>query len=208
MSIPTTPSPFLTLGFRFEMALVYAFQLHGAQTRKGGSIPYIGHLLGVASTVIEAGGDEDQAIAALLHDAIEDQDCTSEQIESIFGPRVARIVVNASDGLDPAGRRLPRDASTWRQRKEQYLAHLRDADRDTLLIALADKLYNARSILHGLHAEGESVWNRFNQSKEQQLWYLRALVDTFKTAKIMGVMGPVAMILLKELIAVVVELGA
>jgi (p)ppGpp synthase/HD superfamily hydrolase len=194
-----------TLGFRFEMALLYAFQLHSTQTRKGGSIPYIGHLLGVASTVIEAGGDEDQAIAALLHDAIEDQDCTPQQIGAIFDARVAGIVLHLSD-LAPEGEQ--RDAANWRWRKERYLTHLREADHDVLLVALADKLYDARSTLHALHAEGESVWDRFNQPKEQQLWYFRALVDTFKTAKATGVMGPVAMLLLKELAVVVAELGA
>src|SRR5947209_17690950 len=85
------------LGFRFEMALLYAFRLHAEQTRKGGTVPYIGHLLGVASTVIEAGGDEDQAIAALLHDAIEDQGVSEQEIETLFGSRVAHIVQAVSD---------------------------------------------------------------------------------------------------------------
>src|SRR5437868_4321778 len=120
----SAPAPARRLGFRFEMALVYAFQLHIEQTRKGGEIPYVAHLLGVASTVIEAGGDEDQAIAALLHDAIEDQDTTREEIEANFGARVARIVANVSD-MPKEG--TERTADNWRERKEGYLEHLREA---------------------------------------------------------------------------------
>lgn len=202
----TKPSPTpLLLGFRFEMALLYAFQLHAGQMRKGGPVPYIGHLLGVASTVIEAGGDEDQAIAALLHDAIEDTNATSQEIEQIFGARVARIVQSVSD-VAPEGEE--RTAVNWRQRKESYIAHLHESGGDTLLVSLADKLYNARSILYDLRAHGESVWDRFNTPKEQQLWYYRALVDAFKGAKAVEVMNPVALVLLRELETVVVALGA
>jgi (p)ppGpp synthase/HD superfamily hydrolase len=194
-----------SLGFRFEMALVYAFQLHARQTRKGGTIPYIGHLLGVTSTVIEAGGDEDLAIAALLHDTVEDQGVALQEIETLFGARVARIVSDVSD-LAPEGKE--RTAANWRWRKERYLAHLCESDRDALLVSLADKLYNARTILRDLRVEGESVWDRFNQPREQQLWYYGELVDAFKGAKAMGAMGPVAMIVLGELESVVGELGA
>jgi (p)ppGpp synthase/HD superfamily hydrolase len=193
------------LGFRFEMALVYAFHLHGRQTRKGGTIPYIGHLLGVASTVIEAGGDEDLAIAALLHDTVEDQGVTLQEIDTLFGARVARIVSDVSD-LAPEGEE--RTAANWRWRKERYLAHLRESDRDALLVSLADKLYNARAILHDLRSEGASVWDRFNQPREQQLWYYRELADAFRGAKAMSNMGAEAMILLRELELVVAELGA
>jgi (p)ppGpp synthase/HD superfamily hydrolase len=167
------------LGLRFETALIYAFRLHASQTRKGGQTPYIGHLLGVASTVIEMGGDEDQAIAALLHDAIEDQggEPTAAAIQSMFGDRVVDIVRQCSDE-DPESNKRTR--ANWRARKQRYLQHLQEAPRDVLLVSLADKLYNARSILLDLRQVGDELWKRFNVGKDDELWYYRSLVTAFR----------------------------
>src|SRR5947209_10902406 len=159
-----------TLGLRFEMALLYACRLHAQQRRKGGDIPYIGHLLGVASIVIEAGGNEDQAIAALLHDAVEDQggEETRRAIEDLFGADVARIVSASSDEAPGTSKR---SKENWHVRKVGYLNTIPGKPEDALLVSLADKIYNARSILADLSGHGEALWPRFNQGKEQQLWY-------------------------------------
>src|ERR1700682_65189 len=129
-------SSFLT--WRFDLALQFASGLHHQQARKGGSIPYIAHLMGVCSLVLEAGGDENQAIAALLHDAVEDQGGipTLKTIHHLFGKRVAEIVKPSSDSTVSDPMKKP----SWRQRKEKYLTHLRTADRDALLVSTADKL--------------------------------------------------------------------
>jgi (p)ppGpp synthase/HD superfamily hydrolase len=150
--------------------------LHHQQPRKGVSIPYIAHLMSVCALVLEAGGNEDQAIAALLHDAVEDQGGlpTLDTIRHMFGDRVANTVESCSDSaaIDPA-KKLP-----WRERKEKYLAHLRKANGDALLVSSADKLHNARAILSDYRVVGERLWTRFNASKADQLWYYGALVKT------------------------------
>jgi (p)ppGpp synthase/HD superfamily hydrolase len=165
------------LSRRFEQALVCAFQLHRDQTRKGTHTPYIAHLLAVASLVIEDGGDEDQAIAALLHDAVEDQGgrVTLEKIKTRFGERVAWIVEGCSD-TDT----LPKPP--WRERKEAYLEHLRGAAAEIRRVSLADKLHNARSILADLRQSRDGVWKRFSGGKEGTLWYYRSLVEIFSEA--------------------------
>jgi len=169
------------LGFRFETALLYAARLHANQARKGGHTPYIGHLLGVASQVIELGGNEDQTIAALLHDAIEDQggESTAAAIHASFGECVVDIVRQCSDD-DPESTK--RTSENWRPRKELYLHHIREATRDVLIVSLADKLYNARSILLDLRQQGNALWERFNVGPEDQLWYYRELVMAFREA--------------------------
>ena len=163
----------------FETALSFTSRLHSAQTRKGVNTPYISHLLGVASLVIEHGGDEDEAIAALLHDAIEDQGgkATEAVIARMFGDKVASIVRGCSD-CDDEGATKP----AWRVRKEAYIEHLQSADSSTRLVSAADKLCNARSILEGLHTVGEQVWSRFSAGREQQIWYYRTLADEFLRA--------------------------
>ncbi len=173
MDVPSTNNP--RLSARFERALVYAFQLHRNQTRKGTNTPYIAHLLGVAALVIEDGGDEDQAIAALLHDAVEDQGglATLEKIRAEFGDRVARIVEGCTDAVT-----LPKPP--WRRRKEVYLNHLAEAPAEVRRVSLADKLNNARSILADLRQIGDDVWKRFNGGKEGTLWYYRSLVGIFR----------------------------
>ncbi|HUI66422.1 MAG TPA: HD domain-containing protein [Bacteroidota bacterium] len=162
---------------RFEDALLLAVRLHAAQTRKGGRIPYIAHLLGVASIALQYGADEDEAIAALLHDSIEDQGGkrTGELVREQFGERVAEIVYGCTDS---EGFFKP----PWRKRKEEYIAHLRDAAPSVLLVSAADKLENVRSIVKDLRRIGESVWNRFTGRKEGTLWYYRELQRAFPSA--------------------------
>lgn len=163
-----------SLGDRFERALQFAASLHRHQKRKGTSTPYIAHLLAVTALVLEHGGDEDQAVAALLHDAAEDQGGqeTLAAIREQFGDRVARMVEELSDTFQ-----TPKPP--WKRRKEAYLAHLPEAGEDTLLISVADKLHNARSILQDLSISGDAIWQRFNGGKDGVLWYYRALADFF-----------------------------
>ncbi|MBD2529112.1 bifunctional (p)ppGpp synthetase/guanosine-3',5'-bis(diphosphate) 3'-pyrophosphohydrolase [Nostoc flagelliforme FACHB-838] len=163
------------LSERFTTALTYATQLHANQVRKGSGVPYIAHLLGVTSIALEYGANEDEAIAALLHDAIEDQGgaVTREEIRRRFGDNVTAIV----DGCTDADT-TPKPP--WRERKEAYIAHIPTASPSVLLVSLADKLYNAQSILKDYRILGESVWERFQGRKEGTLWYYRALVDAFR----------------------------
>jgi (p)ppGpp synthase/HD superfamily hydrolase len=166
------------LGPRFERALLFATRKHASQTRKGGGIPYIAHLLGVAGLVLEAGGDEDLAIAALLHDVAED--CGGapmlNEVRRRFGKRVAHIVEGCSDAFT-----IPKPS--WRERKEPYIRHLRTADADTRLVSVADKLHNARSIVADYRELGEQIWERFQGRREGTLWYYRALLNEFKRKK-------------------------
>ncbi len=164
-------------GERFEEALKYAARLHRAQVRKGTNTPYVTHLLAVAAIVGENGGTEDEVIAALLHDAVEDQGGapTREEIRRRFGDAVAGIVDEVSD-TDV----VPKPP--WRERKEAYVKHVRDAQRSARLVSAADKLHNARSVLADLRAEGDAAWRRFKAGKEDQIWYYRALVDAFRAA--------------------------
>jgi (p)ppGpp synthase/HD superfamily hydrolase len=165
----------MAFSHRFADALVLAHQLHADQTRKGTTIPYIGHLLAVASIVIEHDGSEDEVIAALLHDAVEDQGGATirEEIRQRFGENVATIV----DGLSDTDQ-VPKPP--WRKRKEDYIAHLKDASPSVLLVSLADKIHNADSILRDLRNEGDSVWSRFTGGKDGSLWYYRSLVEAFR----------------------------
>jgi (p)ppGpp synthase/HD superfamily hydrolase len=162
------------LGPRFLQAFLFAAEKHKEQTRKASSIPYIAHLMGVASLVLEAGGDEDLAIAALLHDVVED--CGGapmlKEVRRRFGNRVAKVV----DGCTDADT-YPKPP--WRERKENYLRHLKQADADTHLVSAADKLNNVRSILSDYREIGESIWSRFNGGREGTLWYYRTLRDEF-----------------------------
>jgi GTP pyrophosphokinase len=170
---------------RFADAVSLAMTLHAGDVRKGTRIPYIAHLLGVCSMVLADGGDEDEAIAALLHDALEDHGdrITAAELERRYGPRVAALVVGCSD--TPAG--FAGGAKPpWRQRKEDYLAHLRASSPDDLRVSLADKLYNARAILADLEIAGDIVWSRFNAGRDGQLWYYRALVDAFRVSGVSG----------------------
>ena len=172
MNLNATDTP--KLSHRFEEALVYAHKLHREQTRKGGRIPYISHLLSVAALVLENGGDEDEAIAALLHDAVEDQGgkVTRKAILNMFGERVTEIV----DGCTDADT-IPKPS--WRERKEQYIEKLRDASSSVRRVALADKLHNARSILRDLSRDGEITWDKFTGGRSGTLWNYRTLLEVF-----------------------------
>ena len=166
---------------RFDRALLYATHVHGGQVRKGTSTPYVAHLLAVAATVLEYGGDEDLAIAALLHDSVEDQGGKGrlDDVRNRFGEGVARIVEGCSDSLADTGKGERK--AHWQERKEAYLAHLRTADEDVLWVALADKVHNARSILRDLRKPdiGEKVWARFNVPTDDTLWYHEGLAKIF-----------------------------
>ncbi len=166
----------MLLSGKFEEALAYAAGLHARQVRKGTDIPYISHLMAVAGIALEHGADEDTAIAALLHDAIEDQggDPTRREIRRRFGERVADIVSGCTDAET-----IPKPP--WRERKEKYVEHIRHAnDGAVLLVSAADKLHNARSILIDYRTEGDKVWERFNGGKKGALWYYGALVEAFR----------------------------
>lgn len=160
------------LGPRFERALAYAARLHRHQRRKGSDVPYVSHLLATAALALEHGGDEDEAIAALLHDAIEDQggEATRRAIRRRFGARVAAIVDECSDADT-----VPKPP--WRERKENYIAHLAAASPSARLVCACDKLHNARTILADLERHGEALWERFRGGREGTLWYYRAIAD-------------------------------
>lgn len=176
--------PSLALSPKFHEALTYAGELHGRQRRKGSGIPFLAHLLGVASLVLEDGGDEEEGIAALLHDAVEDHPrggATEREILERFGPRVHRIVMGCTEP-DPhaleQGQRGP-----WEDRKIRYIAQLQQAvDPGLLRVAAADKLYNARSIINDMRHVGEEVWKRFSVPKEKTLWYYRTVTDALGQA--------------------------
>ena len=170
-----------SLGWRFNLAFQFASGLHHQQMRKGSSVPYIAHLMGVCSLVLDAGGDEDQAIVALLHDAVEDQGgvSTLATIRHLFGDRVANAVEACSDSTVSD----PQQKPPWRERKEKYLAQIQNGSADSLMVGIADKLHNARAILRDCRQIGDRTWEKFSVPKEQQLWYYRALAQAFsKTA--------------------------
>jgi GTP pyrophosphokinase len=162
---------------RFVEAVGYAADLHKDQARKGGEVPYLSHLLAVASFVIEDGGDEDEAIAALLHDAAEDQGGRPrlEDIRARFGPKVAHIVEGCTDSWT-------RPKEPWMDRKERYVEHAKKLDRETLRVSAADKVHNAYTILRDLRTHGDAVWERFNASADDIIWYYDALVRSFRDA--------------------------
>lgn len=162
------------LGNRFEAALIYALHLHAQQKRKGTTVPYISHLLAVAAIVLEDGGSEDEAIAALLHDAIEDQggEPTRQEIRRSFGDKVVEIVNGCTDTDE-----TPKPP--WLERKKRYLEHLRGASPEVLRVSAADKLHNARAVLSELRRHGKSVWGRFKGGREGTLWYYRRCVQVF-----------------------------
>lgn len=165
----------MVLTSHFEEALVFATQLHARQQRKGTTIPYISHLLIVTGMVLENGGDEDTAIAALLHDAIEDQGGakTREEIRRRFGNAVVAIVDGCTDAEV-----IPKPP--WRERKERYIAHLHGASSAVRLVSAADKLHNVRAILSDYKEHGESVWHRFNGGKTGTLWYYRSVANALR----------------------------
>ena len=162
---------------RFSQALYLALQAHQNQKRKGTNIPYIAHPLGVASIALEYGADEDQAMAALLHDAIEDGgNQYAQEIRKQFGNRVADIVEGCTDGMPNASG----EKEAWQPRKERYLAHLKNASEDVLLVSGSDKLHNARAIVEDLVRIGPAVFERFTATQEQTLWYYDTLASIYR----------------------------
>jgi hypothetical protein len=174
MSTSSEVDPVLTE--RFGQAVTYAAHLHGRQARKGTQIPYISHLLGVAALVLEQpGATEDQAIAALLHDAIEDQGHQTDlaEIGARFGPLVAQIVGDCTDAdTDPK--------PPWRHRKVRYLAHLETVAEASLQVSVADKLHNATAIRNDVRTYGPVLWTRFNAPPAAQHWYYTSLAEVFE----------------------------
>lgn len=160
---------------RLPAALAMAAELHAAQSRKGSRVPYVAHLLAVTSLVLEHGGDEDEAIAAALHDAVEDQggDATRAEILRRFGQRVAAIVDGCTD-TDQTPK------PPWQQRKEAYLAALESADRSVLLVSAADKVHNLQSIVSDYRQLGEALWDRFSGGRNGTLWYFRTVTDVVR----------------------------
>jgi (p)ppGpp synthase/HD superfamily hydrolase len=160
---------------KFEQALQYATRLHATQVRKGKEIPYISHLLAVTSIVLENGGGEEEAIAALLHDAAEDQGgvATLAEIKKLFGDAVASIVADCTDAWT-------QPKPPWRVRKEQYIHHLSAVSPAVLLVSSADKLHNARSTLADYRQIGDAVWLRFKGGKAGTLWYEREITNAYK----------------------------
>ncbi len=169
----------MRLSPQFEKALIYATRIHGGKLRKKTRIPYIAHILGVTAIAFEYGANETEAIAALLHDAVED--CGGAKrlrdIERKFGKKVARIVEGCTD-TD----RTPKPP--WLERKQAYVEHVRHVSMPTKLVSASDKLHNIRAILMDYRQEEEKLWSRFNGGKQGALWYYRALVNSFNGKRI------------------------
>ena len=160
------------LSDRFEQALIYATRLHSNQVRKGSGVPYISHLLGVTALVLEDGGSEEEAIAALLHDAIEDRggDKIRQEIKAKFGEIVAEIVEDCTESdTDPK--------PAWKERKLATIKKLREVSPQARRVILADKLHNARSILGDWYRIGDAIWERFKTGKAGTIWYFRSIVE-------------------------------
>jgi (p)ppGpp synthase/HD superfamily hydrolase len=185
MKKPQKPEPKakLHLTSRFTRAVDYARNVH-VGTRKQSGVPYMAHLLGVAALVMGEAGHvpfpitEDMAIAALLHDAVEDGGGMPRlrDIKASFGKEVARIVEGCSDSFEEdSGKKKP-----WEQRKQSYIERLKTEPQDTLLVSAADKLYNVRAIVEDFRVEGEKVWERFNRGPDQQLWYYSKILKVFQ----------------------------
>lgn len=184
----TVDAPLLT--DLFQKAFELASEIHRLQVRKKTGIPYLAHLMSVCCLVLEysdsglpemdARQREDAAIAALLHDAIEDSDdgeVMLTRIRTSFGPEVASIVEGCSDSVAVPGVEKP----AWRERKAAYLQKLEGEDEVTLLVSACDKLHNARAIVADLHAMGDALWAKFNAGKRDQLWYYGSLADVFQS---------------------------
>jgi (p)ppGpp synthase/HD superfamily hydrolase len=165
----------MQLSTKYDEAVAYALEKHRTQQRKGSSSPYATHLLAVSALVGEFGGDEEQMIAGLLHDSIEDQGVTEAELTSRFGARVAKIVVACTDSFE-----TPKPP--WEERKQRYLASLRGKPAEIKLVSACDKLHNATAILRDLNdpAVGQAIWKKFTAPRDQTLWYYRALVEVLR----------------------------
>jgi (p)ppGpp synthase/HD superfamily hydrolase len=162
---------------KFHDAVRYAADAHAGQTRRGTPVPYLSHLLGVASIVLDDGGDEDEAIAALLHDAAEDAGGRArlDDVRARFGDKVARIVEACTDSWT-----TPKEP--WIERKTSYIEHARHLKPDELRVSAADKVHNTWAILRDLRAHGDAVWKRFKASPDDTMWYYESLVRAFREA--------------------------
>jgi (p)ppGpp synthase/HD superfamily hydrolase len=171
---------------RLTAALAYAEQIHAGVLRKGTTIPYLAHVAGVAVTVMENGGSEDEVIAGFLHDTLEDggdPDRIRAEITALFGARVLQIVEAMSDATPAAGEQKP----PWRARKEAYVAHLAACDDPGVhRVCMADKLYNLRAINNDLAEVGDQLWERFSAPPEDQLWYFTGLGEAFAAGPLGG----------------------
>jgi (p)ppGpp synthase/HD superfamily hydrolase len=165
----------MNLSDRFAKAFKLAHKLHQHQERKSGKIPYISHLMGVSSIVMRYGGNEDEAIAALLHDAAEDQggEKILAYIRNRFGDPVADIVLGCSDTTESP-------KPPWKERKERYIGHLREANESTLIVAASDKLYNALDCVRTHAVIGERLWDLFTPSREETKWYYRSIAEVLE----------------------------
>ncbi|MFY9559786.1 MAG: HD domain-containing protein [Terriglobales bacterium] len=176
MSRAGAPPPHLGPGL--QRAFRYAAEKHAGQTRKQSAVPYLSHLMAVASLVLEGGGDEDMAIAALLHDVVED--CGGmprlREVRRLFGARVAKIVEGCTDSFS-------NPKLEWVVRKNEYLQRLKHEDHETRLVSASDKLHNVRTVVADYRQDGESIWKRFSGGREGTLWYYRALSDEFQRRK-------------------------
>lgn len=163
------------LSERFTAALTLACELHRSQARKGTQIPYVAHLLAVASLALEHGASEEEAIAAVLHDAVEDQGGTATEaiVRARFGDTVADIVMGCTDAVV-----TPKPP--WRERKERYVAHVAAAPPSVRLVSCCDKLHNARAIVADYRVHGEALWSRFSGGRDGTRWYYAALVEAFR----------------------------
>jgi (p)ppGpp synthase/HD superfamily hydrolase len=174
---PQTDRPIL--GPRYADAFLLAAEVHAHQVRKGSEVPYLAHLMAVSALVLDFGGDEDCAIAALLHDTVEDSDdgwAVERRIRQQFGDRVADIVLHCSDAIAVPGARK----EAWHPRKQRYIDELETADHDALLVSACDKLHNARAVLGDLRLHGSVIWERFStRSGPDQIWYYTTLADLF-----------------------------
>jgi (p)ppGpp synthase/HD superfamily hydrolase len=184
------------LGPRFLRALEYAAKQHGIQSKKGGDVPYLAHLLGVSALVLEDGGSEREAIAALLHDVVEDAGVSVEAVRKRFGQKVARIVAGCSDVRENERH----TAENWRERHARILARLRDPStrRSVVRVAAADTLHNARSVCADLRRHGPEVWQRFHAGAVDQLWYYRS-VSVIVSARIPGYLADELRVAVHEL---------
>ena len=191
---------FRPLSTRFDHALLFAAQIHREQERKKSGIPYISHLLGVASIVLDYGGDEEMGIAALLHDMVEDHGGRPmlKVIEQMFGARVAKIV----DGCTDSYAEDPKAKEKWERRKLRYLQRVRHEDAETRFVSAADKLYNTRAVLRDLRQDGDSVFDRFSAPKAKTLWYYRSLVREYRAGGVTHKLKP----LIDDLDRVVTEI--
>ena len=160
---------------KYLEAYVYSFELHKKQTRKGSNIPYFTHLSSVSNLIIENNGTTTQAIAGLLHDAVEDQGGakTLAAIKRKFGPKVAKIVDQCSDTTI-------KPKPPWKTRKIKYIKDIKNKTQDTLLVSLCDKYHNANCILSDYQKVGEEIWDRFTASKQETFWYYESLYKEFK----------------------------